>query len=127
MTERPFSDLLRHPKEVTNDVENGDVLLRRRDEPDLRLTRADRFWIIVDLDLLVNDGHALKSRLRKIVIAMEAAGLFHGKDVDIVGTKADMFATDQIETVEQGFREFAADLKGRMGDEGSRANVHMVA
>ncbi len=42
VTERPFSDLLRHPKEVTNDVEDGDVLLRRRDEPDLRLTRADR-------------------------------------------------------------------------------------
>ena len=42
VTERPFSDLLRHPKEVTNDLEDGDVLLRRRDEPDLRLTRADR-------------------------------------------------------------------------------------
>lgn len=42
MTERPFSDLLRRPKEVTDDVEDGDVLLRRRDEPDLRLTRADR-------------------------------------------------------------------------------------
>jgi hypothetical protein len=40
--ERPFSDLLRHPKAVTGDVEEGDVLLRRRDEPDLRLTRADR-------------------------------------------------------------------------------------
>ncbi|MBV8162620.1 MAG: hypothetical protein JO265_17010 [Acidimicrobiia bacterium] len=40
--ERPFSDLLRHPKEVTSDVEDGDVLLRRRDEPDLRLSRADR-------------------------------------------------------------------------------------
>jgi len=40
--ERPFSDLLRHPKDVTSDVETGDVLLRRRDEPDLRLTRADR-------------------------------------------------------------------------------------
>ena len=40
--ERPFSDLLRHPKDVTNDVEDNDVLLRRRDEPDLRLTRADR-------------------------------------------------------------------------------------
>ncbi|MFN2568602.1 MAG: DUF6247 family protein [Candidatus Dormibacteria bacterium] len=40
--ERPFSDLLRHPREVTVDVEEGDVLLRRRDEPDLRLTRADR-------------------------------------------------------------------------------------
>lgn len=42
VTERPFSDLLRRPKEVTNDVEEGDVLLRRRDEPDLRLSRADR-------------------------------------------------------------------------------------
>ncbi len=42
VTERPFSDLLRRPKEVTDDVETGDVLLRRRDEPDLRLSRADR-------------------------------------------------------------------------------------
>ena len=42
MTERPFADLLRHPKDVTNDVEEGDVLLRRRDAPHLRLTRADR-------------------------------------------------------------------------------------
>ena len=42
VTERPFSDLLRRPKEVTEDVEHGDVLLRRRDEPDLRLSRADR-------------------------------------------------------------------------------------
>lgn len=42
VVERPFSDLLRHPKDVTSDVEDSDVLLRRRDEPDLRLTRADR-------------------------------------------------------------------------------------
>ena len=42
MIERPFSDLLRRPKEVTDDVEEGDVVLRRRDEPDLWLTRADR-------------------------------------------------------------------------------------
>ncbi len=40
--EHQFSELLRHPKDVTSDVEEGDVLLRRRDEPDLRLTRADR-------------------------------------------------------------------------------------
>ena len=40
--EHQFSDLLRRPKEVTSDVEDGDVLLRRRNEPDLRLTRADR-------------------------------------------------------------------------------------
>jgi hypothetical protein len=40
--ERTFSDLLRKPGEITSDVERGDVLLRRRGEPDLRLTRADR-------------------------------------------------------------------------------------
>jgi hypothetical protein len=40
--ERPFSDLLRHPKDVAGDVEEGDVLLRRREEPDLLLSRADR-------------------------------------------------------------------------------------
>lgn len=40
--ERPFSDLLRKPKEVADDLEQSDVLLRRRDEPDLRLSRADR-------------------------------------------------------------------------------------
>lgn len=40
--ERPFSDLLRRPNDVTGDLDSGDVVLRRRDEPDLRLTRADR-------------------------------------------------------------------------------------
>lgn len=42
LIERPFSDLLRHPNDVTGDLNTGDVLLRRRDEPDLRLTLADR-------------------------------------------------------------------------------------
>ena len=42
VTERPFSDLLRRPKDVAGDLEDGDVVLRRREEPDLWLTRADR-------------------------------------------------------------------------------------
>jgi hypothetical protein len=42
VTERPFSDLLRRPKDVASDVDDGDVVLRRRDEPDLWLSRADR-------------------------------------------------------------------------------------
>lgn len=42
VTERPFSDLLRQPKAVAHDVDDGDVVLRRRDEPDLWLSRADR-------------------------------------------------------------------------------------
>ncbi len=40
--ERPFTDLLRRPNDVTKDVDEGDVVLRRRESPDLRLSRADR-------------------------------------------------------------------------------------
>lgn len=43
VVERSFSDLLRHPNDVAADLDAGDVLLRRRDEPDLRLTLADRY------------------------------------------------------------------------------------
>lgn len=39
---RPFTDLLRQPNNVAKDVDEGDVILRRRGAPDLRLTRADR-------------------------------------------------------------------------------------
>jgi hypothetical protein len=42
VVERSFSDLLRHPNDVAADLDSGDVLLRRRDEPDLRLTLAIR-------------------------------------------------------------------------------------
>ena len=40
--EHQFSDLLRRPKEVAADVDKADVVLHRREQPDLRLTRADR-------------------------------------------------------------------------------------
>lgn len=40
--EHPFSDLLREPKSVVKDLDDGDVLLRRRGAPALRLTRVDR-------------------------------------------------------------------------------------
>lgn len=40
--ERQFSDFLRHPKDVARDVDTSDVLLKRRNEPDLVLSRADR-------------------------------------------------------------------------------------
>ena len=42
VVERSFSDLLRHPNDVAADLDAGDILLRRRNEPDLRLTLADR-------------------------------------------------------------------------------------
>jgi hypothetical protein len=42
VVERSFSDLLRHPNDVAADLDTGDVLLRRRDEPDLLLGLAER-------------------------------------------------------------------------------------
>ena len=42
VVERSFSDLLRHPNDVAADLDVGDVLLRRRDEPDLLLGLAER-------------------------------------------------------------------------------------
>jgi hypothetical protein len=42
VTEHPFSELLRQPGRVVKDLADGDVLLRRRGAPALRLTRVDR-------------------------------------------------------------------------------------
>ncbi len=40
--ERSFSEFLRHPNEVVAELEEHDVVLRRRNAPALRLCRADR-------------------------------------------------------------------------------------
>ena len=42
LVERPFSDFLRQPKDVVAELEEHDVLLRRRNAPSLRLSQADR-------------------------------------------------------------------------------------
>lgn len=46
--ERNFSDLLRKSGEVLREVEDHDVLLRRRDGADLMLVRADREELVRD-------------------------------------------------------------------------------
>lgn len=42
VVERQFSEFLRRPNEVVEELVEHDVLLRRRDAPALRLSRADR-------------------------------------------------------------------------------------
>lgn len=42
VVERPFSEFLRRPKDVVAELSDHDVLLRRRNAPALRLSRADR-------------------------------------------------------------------------------------
>lgn len=57
--EHPFSELLREPKSVVRDLDDGDVLLRRRGAPALRLSRADRDDQRADAYALV--GRALRN------------------------------------------------------------------
>jgi hypothetical protein len=57
--EHPFSDLLREPKTVVRDLDDGDVLLRRRGAPALRLTLVDRDDQRADAYALV--GRALRN------------------------------------------------------------------
>lgn len=42
LVERPFSEFLRQPNDVMSELDEHDVLLRRRNAPALRLTQADR-------------------------------------------------------------------------------------
>lgn len=42
VVERPFSEFLRQPKDVVAELEDHDVLLRRRNAPALRLSQAER-------------------------------------------------------------------------------------
>ena len=57
--EHPFSELLREPKTVVRDLDDGDVLLRRRGAPALRLTLVDRDDQRADAYALV--GRALRN------------------------------------------------------------------
>jgi hypothetical protein len=65
--EHPFSDLLREPKTVVKGLAEGDVLLRRRGAPALRLTRVDR-------DDQRADAYAMVGRaLRNLAVHSPAA------------------------------------------------------
>lgn len=65
--EHPFSELLRQPKTVVRDLADGDVLLRRRGAPALRLTRVDR-------DDQRADAYAMVGRaLRNLAVHSPAA------------------------------------------------------
>lgn len=65
--EHPFSELLREPKSVVRDLDEGDVLLRRRGAPALRLTLVDR-------DDQRADAYALVGRaLRNLAVHAPAA------------------------------------------------------
>jgi hypothetical protein len=57
--EHSFSELLREPKSVVRDLDDGDVLLRRRGAPALRLSLVDRDVQRADAYAVV--GRALRS------------------------------------------------------------------
>lgn len=90
------------------------------------LVRAKHIWLVVDLDLLSQGGHALKSGLRKLVMAMQQAQLLEGKRVSVIGTKADLFTDGAaLDTIKGHLDEIIADLKKRVPAEIAFAR-HMV-
>lgn len=80
------------------------------------LARADRLWIVVDLQQLKEDGHVLKAHLRRVVMAMAASDLFDGKHVAVVATKADLFVQpEDLDAITASVTAFAQQLSSLMG------------
>ena len=69
--ERPFSELLREPKTVVRALDDGDVLLRRRGAPALRLTLVDRDDQRADAYAMV--GRALRNMAEHAPVALGEA------------------------------------------------------
>lgn len=79
------------------------------------LSRANHIWLVVDLGRLSQGGHALKSGLRKLVMALQQAKLLDRKQVGVIGTKADLFADDAaLASINGQLDEVIADLKKRV-------------
>ncbi len=79
------------------------------------LARADHIWIVVDLDRLHHSGHLLKSQLRRLIMAMQAAGLLDAKPVSIVATKADLFTAKKARSaIEADLDAVIDDLQKRV-------------
>jgi hypothetical protein len=91
------------------------------------LARADHIWVVVDLERLSQNGHVLRSQLRRLVMAIQSAGLFAEKEVAIVGTKVDIFTDKRTRiAIETELAALAEDLESRIGGTRSFA-THVVA
>ena len=82
----PFSDFLRKPKEVAKELARGDVILQRRDGPDMRVALADR-WAAQTSAVSVLAGalrHFGQAELEKLagtlVDSLPWVGFLPGKD-----------------------------------------------
>lgn len=82
------------------------------------LVRADAIWLIVDLHLLSTAKHSITSQMRRLVMAMNEADLLVGKQMVLVGTKADLFVAHQDEENIRGrLNNLAGDLRARVGSD----------
>ncbi|MGH9270059.1 MAG: DUF6247 family protein [Ilumatobacteraceae bacterium] len=98
--ERPFSDFLREPNVVVADLDEHDVLLRRRNAPAVRLTDANRD------DERVAAFDAL-ARLLRNLLAHRPAGLADAV-VDVFPWAALLPARDRAEFIDDLGRTLAA-------------------
>ena len=100
MIEHPFSDLLREPKTVVRDLDDGDVLLRRRDAPALRLSLVDRDDQRADAYAVV--GRALRN------LAVHAPVALTDALVDEFGWTSFLTKSDRATFVEEFTRTVVA-------------------
>jgi hypothetical protein len=97
--ERNFSDFLRKSGDVLRDVEDHDVLLRRRDGADLMLVRADR-------EAVVRDTVGLSSRFMSWFARVHARELVAGLPEMLPWVRflpegeRDTFSRELVETLE---------------------------
>jgi hypothetical protein len=95
-----FSDLLREPKTVVRDLDDGDVVLRRRGAPALRLSRVDRDDQRADAYAVV--GRALRN------LAVHAPTALTDALLDEFGWTSFLPKADRAEFVEEFTRTVMA-------------------
>ena len=100
VTEHPFSDLLREPKTVVRDLDDGDVLLRRRGAPALRLTLVDRYDQRAD-------AYAMAGRARRN-LAVHAPGTLGEALLDEFPWTAYLSKADRAEFIDDFTRTVVA-------------------
>jgi hypothetical protein len=79
------------------------------------LTRANMIIVLVDLNELLRSPHQPKSQARRLFLAMNQSGLLEGKQIRLVGTKADLMKSEEEkEAARVALYNLAADLRRRV-------------
>lgn len=77
------------------------------------LERSSVLLFLVDLEVLIANPHAQRSKLQRTFLALQQHGLLDGKRIALVGTKADRIAPDKQDQALAKLESVAAKLAER--------------